>query len=49
MTTYLMDFLAAAWIAMEDIDPNSGPLVYYPKSHRLPHFLSQEADIGVQE
>jgi hypothetical protein len=31
---------AAAWIALEDIRPGSGELVYYPGSHRLPevHF-----------
>jgi phytanoyl-CoA hydroxylase len=26
--------LAASWIALEDIDPLSGPLAYYPGSHR---------------
>lgn len=26
--------LAASWIALEDIDPDSGPLAYYPGSHR---------------
>jgi len=29
---------AAAWIALEDIKPGSGELVYYPGSHRLPHY-----------
>jgi hypothetical protein len=28
--------LAAAWIALEDVLPGSGELVYYPGSHRLP-------------
>jgi len=27
---------AAAWVALEDIEPGSGELVYYPGSHRLP-------------
>jgi hypothetical protein len=27
--------LAASWIALEDIDPNSGPLIYYPGSHKI--------------
>lgn len=49
MTTYPQDYLAATWTAMEDIDPASGPLVYYPGSHRLPYFLSLEADISVRE
>lgn len=30
--------LVAAWIALEDIHPRSGPLVYVPGSHRLPYF-----------
>lgn len=49
MTTYPLDYLAAAWIAFEDINPLAGPLVYYPGSHRLPHFLSTEAKIGIHE
>lgn len=30
--------LAAAWIAMEDVHIDSGPLSYYPGSHTLPKF-----------
>jgi hypothetical protein len=30
------NYLIGAWIACEDIVPESGPLVYYPGSHRLP-------------
>lgn len=30
--------LLAAWIALEDIDPDSGPLEYVPGSHKLPMF-----------
>jgi ectoine hydroxylase-related dioxygenase (phytanoyl-CoA dioxygenase family) len=26
--------LAASWIPLEDIHPESGPLVYYPGSHK---------------
>ena len=37
MTTYPLGYLTAAWIAFEDIDPDCGPLVYYPGSHRLPY------------
>ena len=33
-----MEF-AAAWIALEDIQPSSGELAYYPGSHRLEEFL----------
>ena len=27
--------LTAAWTALEDIHPDSGPLVWYPKSHKM--------------
>ena len=30
--------LAAAWIALEDIAPESGPLMYVPSSQRLPFY-----------
>jgi ectoine hydroxylase-related dioxygenase (phytanoyl-CoA dioxygenase family) len=31
-------FTAGAWVALEDIDADSGPLTVYPGSHRLPLF-----------
>jgi phytanoyl-CoA hydroxylase len=30
------NYLIGAWIACEDISPDSGPMFYYPKSHRVP-------------
>lgn len=30
--------LVGVWIALEDVAPDSGPLVYYPGSHREPMF-----------
>ncbi len=30
--------LLASWVALEDIVPESGPLAYVPRSHRLPWF-----------
>jgi len=32
------NYLIGCWIACEDIHPDSGPLVYYPGSHRAPLF-----------
>ncbi|MEP6715908.1 MAG: phytanoyl-CoA dioxygenase family protein [Terriglobia bacterium] len=32
---------------VEDIHPESGPLVYYPGSHRLPYLFS--SDVGITE
>ena len=30
-------FMCGMWIALEDVSPEAGPLVYYPQSHRLPY------------
>jgi len=49
MTTYPLGYLTAAWVAFEDIHPDSGPLVYYPGSHRLPYVFSREVGIGPGE
>jgi Protein involved in biosynthesis of mitomycin antibiotics/polyketide fumonisin len=46
MTTYPNGYLAANWVAYEDIDPKSGPLVYYPGSHKLPYVLSDDCGIS---
>lgn len=35
---YPHDFLIGAWIACEDVTPDSGPLVVYPGSHRAGMF-----------
>jgi ectoine hydroxylase len=42
MTTYPLGYLIAAWIALEDIHPDSGPLFYYPGSHKLPYLLNED-------
>jgi ectoine hydroxylase len=42
MTTYPLGYLVAAWIALEDIHPDSGPLFYYPGSHQLPYLLNDD-------
>ena len=49
MTTYPQGFLAANWIAFEDIHADSGPLIYYPGSHRLPYAYSREVGISLAE
>jgi hypothetical protein len=49
MTTYPLGYLTAAWIAFEDIHPDSGPLVYYPGSHRLPYVFSKDVAISEQD
>jgi hypothetical protein len=50
MTTYPPGYLIAAWVAFEDVDPASGPLTYYPRSHRLlPYLLSRDVGIAMFE
>lgn len=42
MTTYPLGYLIAIWIALEDIQPDAGPLFYYPGSHQLPYLLNDD-------
>lgn len=44
MTTYPLGGLLGAWIALEDINDNNGPLHYYPGSHKLPYYLNSDYD-----
>lgn len=46
MTTYPLGYLIAVWIALEDTQPDSGPLFYYPGSHRLPYLLNSDFNEG---
>ena len=34
-------FMAGVWVALEDIDSDNGPLVYYPGSHKLPIYTNE--------
>jgi len=49
MTTEPVGYLIAIWVALEDIAPDSGPVFYYPGSHRLPYVMSEDlgADGGL--
>ena len=46
MTTFPKGFLIAAWIALEDINEDNGPLFYYPGSHQLPYVMNHNYDHG---
>jgi len=37
-------YMAGVWVALEDIGPDQGPLVYYPGSHRWP--IIHNDDVG---
>jgi hypothetical protein len=39
-------FMCGVWVALEDVDAGSGPLLYYPGSHRLSHFEPHEIGLS---
>jgi hypothetical protein len=39
-------YMAGVWIALEDVRPESGPLHYYPASHKLPVFELHNLDLA---
>jgi ectoine hydroxylase-related dioxygenase (phytanoyl-CoA dioxygenase family) len=46
MTTEPLGYLAAIWIALEDIHVGSGELMYYPGSHKLNYVMSEDYNTG---
>ncbi|MGK0388154.1 MAG: ectoine hydroxylase [Maribacter sp.] len=49
MTTFPLGNLIAIWIALEDVQPGSGVLHYYPGSHKLPYILTADFDHGTNQ
>lgn len=47
MSTYPTQYLCANWIAFGDIEPDCGPLEFYPGSHRLPVLTATECGISL--
>ena len=43
--SYPHGFMCGVWIALEDVSRDSGPLIYYPGSHRLPYLTA--ASLGL--
>ena len=39
-------FMCGVWVALEDIDADNGPLIYYPGSHRWPHFGNEHLGVN---
>ncbi len=46
MTTHPLGYMTAAWIALEQMTPDNGPLIYYPGSQKLPYLLNGSYDHG---
>ena len=44
MTTEPLGYLLGVWIALEDIEPDNGPVFYYPGSHRHPYVMTEDLD-----
>ena len=42
-------FMCGVWIALEDVHPDSGPLIYYPGSHKLPYITSKKLGLSFEE
>jgi hypothetical protein len=40
LTPFPQGFMCGVWVALEDIHPDSGPLIVYPRSHRLPRLYT---------
>jgi ectoine hydroxylase-related dioxygenase (phytanoyl-CoA dioxygenase family) len=40
-----LNLMCGVWIALEDVSIDSGPLVYYPGSHKLPFYSMQRLKI----
>lgn len=40
------ELMCGVWVALEDVDMDCGPLVYYPRSHRLPQVTP--SDVGIE-
>jgi len=41
-----LPLMSAAWVALQDIDPNSGPVFYYEGSHVISPFNMQDFGLG---
>ena len=39
-------FMCGVWIALEDVAPGAGPLIYHPGSHRLPVMSMRDAGVN---
>ena len=39
-------FMVGVWVALEDIDSENGPLVYYPGSHKLPIYTNEQLEVS---
>jgi ectoine hydroxylase-related dioxygenase (phytanoyl-CoA dioxygenase family) len=43
--SFPLNFMCGVWVALEDISIDSGPLIYYPGSHKLPFYTMQHLKV----
>jgi hypothetical protein len=46
---YPHGFMCGVWIALEDVSLDSGPLIYYPGSHRLPYLSAEFLNLSPKD
>jgi hypothetical protein len=44
--SYPNGFMCGVWIALQDVQPESGPLIYFPGSHRLPYLSARSLGLA---
>jgi hypothetical protein len=47
--SYPHGFMCGVWIALQDVQPESGPLIYFPGSHRLPYHSARSLGLDRDE
>lgn len=47
--SYPFGFMCGVWIALQDVTRDSGPLIYYPRSHRLPYLSAETMGLDPEQ
>lgn len=47
--SYPLGFMCGVWIALQDVLEDSGPLIYYPRSHRLPYLSAESMGLDPEQ
>jgi hypothetical protein len=42
-------FMCGVWVALEDVGPDQGPLIYYPGSHKWPIYTNEHLDVPAHD
>jgi len=47
--SYPLGFMCGVWVALQDVQEDSGPLIYYPRSHRLPYLSAESMGLDPEQ